>query len=562
VHKERTKVNKRTLLVVLLAVVSFVILIAFTASENVFTFPNESGSYIEITEWTLTDKNGVSAEITLPYTLSYRGDMDDYTLTSTIPPAVSTSANTFRIYPNYMDVEIYIDGEQVYCDHVQDNYSFGATGNVFHYFDLPVSDEEHDVTIKVHCQLGDTTTYYLRPALFGSKTAMFTDDFFNCMPAVILCALLLAVSLTSFMLSKAFGRRLGSSAYLNHFAAFILTFSLYTFLETEFALMLLKNSRFVYMGKFMLLALFIIPLFELILHRVADRLKKIASLSVYIATANYIVQLVLHFSGIYDLCSMMHITHLTAFIGAVILFICLCYSGNGAVRTLLPLLPMILGFLTDILLIYVGHPSFHNSFWFTLGVSLYVLIEVILLLKQYLANFHTMIETNTLKTMAYTDMLTGLGNRNAYEERRKALSDRKTRPALSCIVADVTGLKLINDAHGHSAGDTALIETAEAIRKVLPEGGECFRTGGDEFIILIESSDFGVLNTVVDNLQAEVAERARTRTLPLLLAIGKGVYQLYDDNVTDFIRRVDSLMYADKYIQKQKLREQGFKIRD
>jgi len=161
-----------------------------------------------------------------------------------------------------------------------------------------------------------------------------------------------------------------------------------------------------------------------------------------------------------------------------------------------------------------------------------------------------------------SDMLTGLGNRNAYEERRKALSDRKTRPALSCIVADVTGLKLINDAHGHSAGDTALIETAEAIRKVLPEGGECFRTGGDEFIILIESSDFGVLNTVVDNLQAEVAERARTRTLPLLLAIGKGVYKLYDDNVTDFIRRVDSLMYADKYIQKQKLREQGFKIRD
>lgn len=552
----------RTIIIVLAAIVSLVILIAFTASENVIFFPNERGSYIEITDWTLTDENGVSKEIKLPYTLSYHGEMDDYTLTATIPPVSSTDDNTFRIYPNYMDVEIFVNGEQIYCNHVRDIASFGATGNVFHYFDLDLSEESREVTVKVHCQLGDTTTYYIRPALVGSKAAMFVDDFFASMPAVILCSLLFVVSIAAFIFSKSVGRKMGSSSYLNHFGAFILTFSLYTFLETEFALLLLRNSRFVYMGKFMLLALFVIPLFELILHRVADRYKKFAAFSVYIAMANYIVQIILHFTGIYDLCSMMYFTHMSTFTGAAILLFCLLRSGSSAFRTIIPLLPMVLGFLTDILLIYVGHPSYHNSFWFTLGMSLYIIIEVVLLMNQYLKNFHAMVETNTLKAMAYTDMLTGLGNRNAYEERRKVLSERKTRPALSCIVADVTGLKLINDAHGHSAGDIALIETAEAIRKVLPENGQCFRTGGDEFIILIENNDFVFLNSVVTKLQAEIEERAHTRTLPILLAIGKGVYQLYDDSIPEFIRRVDSLMYADKYIQKQKLREQGFAIRD
>ncbi|HXR11221.1 MAG TPA: GGDEF domain-containing protein, partial [Gaiellaceae bacterium] len=85
--------------------------------------------------------------------------------------------------------------------------------------------------------------------------------------------------------------------------------------------------------------------------------------------------------------------------------------------------------------------------------------------------------------LALTDPLTGLGNRRHLNERlAKELerSDRGGEPLSVCIL-DVDQLKAINDTRGHEAGDEALVGVAGALR----QGGEAFRFGGDEFVLLL-----------------------------------------------------------------------------
>lgn len=92
-----------------------------------------------------------------------------------------------------------------------------------------------------------------------------------------------------------------------------------------------------------------------------------------------------------------------------------------------------------------------------------------------------------LEVAASTDPLTGAGNRRAFEKKLRDLkmrADWKSKPAL--ILFDVDRFKLINDTHGHAAGDHVLVELAHRVADILGAGQTLFRLGGDEFGIMFD----------------------------------------------------------------------------
>ena len=550
-HSER---RIRTTFLLITAIISFAILIAIVRAETCENQPSGRGAYITLNEWTIINKaTGEESLLTLPYTLEFEGSQSDYSLSAVIPAVTTTSENTFRIYTNYMDVDIYLDGEIIYSHHVRDYASFGASGNEFHSVDLPLSDHERVITVDAHCQLGDSTNYFLRPARLGSKTGMYVDDILSCVPYLLLCITLTAIGILAFILKLTVKNTFGPSAYITYFGLFAILFSVYTFLETELALFMLKNSRFVYMAKFMLLCILQIPLMETIILHLLPKYKQVASQAVYFSIGNFVIQTFLHFTGNIDYCAMLPATHIITAVSFACLMIFLFKTGMQAYPYLLAILPMYAGFIADAILIHLGTPSSHNNFWFTLSLSFYIVFELYRLLRMYVKKFHKLVESNTLETLAYSDLLTGLGNRNAYEEHIRKLSEKTPSLNLGCIVSDITDLKGINDNHGHGSGDMALIEISESIRYQIPANASCYRTGGDEFIILIDNIDDHGLARLVSHIKADVSERAQVRNLPLLLAMGYGIYHPSDENVPDFIRRIDTLMYTDKRVQKQKI---------
>ncbi|MCH2113012.1 MAG: diguanylate cyclase [Planctomycetes bacterium] len=108
-----------------------------------------------------------------------------------------------------------------------------------------------------------------------------------------------------------------------------------------------------------------------------------------------------------------------------------------------------------------------------------------------------------LERLALTDPLTGLLNRRALMDtltREEDRMRRENRP-LGLILADVDHFKLVNDSHGHLAGDKVLEVASQCLQGTIRTGDSVGRWGGEEFLLVLPGAD--IIQT------AEIAERCR-----------------------------------------------------
>ena len=155
--------------------------------------------------------------------------------------------------------------------------------------------------------------------------------------------------------------------------------------------------------------------------------------------------------------------------------------------------------------------------------------------------------------MAYTDVLTGCGNRNAYFDILKKIDEKIAGDSADFAIAvfDINGLKGANDTFGHEYGDL-LITTAADILKNAAGSENLFRIGGDEFVAVIENSTNESMSQVfetVDTLLTEKNLSVRDFREKAELAISKGfsIYnRVQDSEVSAVFRRADDAMYRNK----------------
>jgi len=112
--------------------------------------------------------------------------------------------------------------------------------------------------------------------------------------------------------------------------------------------------------------------------------------------------------------------------------------------------------------------------------------------------------------LARVDPLTGLGNRRAFEEAFLHETARIARDggSLSLLLCDLDRFKQINDEHGHLAGDDCLRQVGNALRSEVRLAENCFRWGGDEFVVLV-NGDAETVREVGARLEEEVAATCR-----------------------------------------------------
>ena len=98
-----------------------------------------------------------------------------------------------------------------------------------------------------------------------------------------------------------------------------------------------------------------------------------------------------------------------------------------------------------------------------------------------------------VERLAFEDPLTGLANRRAVDLRLEEALDARgsTGRPVSVVMADVNGLKVVNDEHGHEAGDRVLVAVGNAISIAVSQvpGGLAGRIGGDEFCVVLDGVD-------------------------------------------------------------------------
>lgn len=142
---------------------------------------------------------------------------------------------------------------------------------------------------------------------------------------------------------------------------------------------------------------------------------------------------------------------------------------------------------------------------------------------------------------ARTDPLTGLGNRRTWDD---AVESEDARAAVlgtpvGVVVADLDGLKHLNDADGHAAGDAALRAAADALQAVAAAEHLAARLGGDELGLLLPEADAARTAEVVERL------RAAWHDAGVDVSVGWAVRDA-GRGLRDAWRVADAAMYADK----------------
>jgi diguanylate cyclase (GGDEF)-like protein len=154
-------------------------------------------------------------------------------------------------------------------------------------------------------------------------------------------------------------------------------------------------------------------------------------------------------------------------------------------------------------------------------------------------------QADALLEMSRTDVLTGLRNQRAFEERLPDELARavRYREPLSLLVLDLDDLKGINDSRGHHAGDLALRALADALLLGARQTDFAARVGGDEFVVLAPRTDARAAAALGERIRALVSVQGVDG-----LTVSVGVATMGAGSATQgFLREVaDSALYEAK----------------
>lgn len=156
-----------------------------------------------------------------------------------------------------------------------------------------------------------------------------------------------------------------------------------------------------------------------------------------------------------------------------------------------------------------------------------------------------------LRYLSTHDELTQLYNRAFFEAEIENLRQGRTAP-ISIVIADLDGLKQINDQHGHDHGDGLIKAAAQLLRDMFRAGDVIVRLGGDEFAVILKGVGEELLATIMDRARQMLSsgEHRSEQGMPIRFSLGTATTYV-PSRLNEAIKAADLAMYEDKKARKR-----------
>ena len=190
----------------------------------------------------------------------------------------------------------------------------------------------------------------------------------------------------------------------------------------------------------------------------------------------------------------------------------------------------------------------------------YQFANLILELDEYMKNFietsnelrNTKLRADEMNALANKDALTGIRNKTAYDNeiKRLVLQLKQGNKDFGIVMIDLNCLKTINDSYGHEQGNAAIKKLCYIVCHVFSHS-PVFRIGGDEFVVILENSDYRNIEQLVQTFNTQIEITEKNASLKpwerVSAAIGYALFdETVDTGIDDVFCRADKNMYAHK----------------
>ena len=120
---------------------------------------------------------------------------------------------------------------------------------------------------------------------------------------------------------------------------------------------------------------------------------------------------------------------------------------------------------------------------------------------------------------------------------------------LNRVMADANDLKKINDNLGHQKGDELITQIASCLKQVIKNDGNCYRTGGDEFVIVVSGGDYNKGISIKQAIHEELKQANEILDIPFQISTSVGWVCAKPDEkllLEEYVKQADKVMYQEK----------------
>lgn len=517
----------------------------FCFSDNEETQISSSGKVINITQFVTED----GANINLPCSLRVKKG-DKIILNCTLPEEIKENSS-LSCRSLYCKNELYIDNVLVNSYGKILPLSFGRmTGNI--RIITPLSPDMAGKELKLVITPYYTFKMDLSSLQIGYtdeiKREIFHDNFFRIIVSVILATIMfIAIGIRIYQLIADFSEH---AKLVKNFIIFDFLVIAWIICSSDIPQFITNCNEGVSLVSFLSLSIIGIPLMGMCEYIIPNK----AKFFMILGKVGWLLPLTICICFIFNICDPMEILILTHIYMAVCIISTLVISimefrkAANSKFLLVGIIEISVSALAGLVCWFIAPSKGYDATAFGIGFILFISTLFSLIGYMQFKLVEDKKYSDVYKKMAYVDSLTSLKNRTAFEQKFASMQEESYKDIyVTLIMFDLNHLKKTNDSFGHPAGDKLITATADIIRKVFGEFGDCYRLGGDEFaVVLLDYKDD--IDETIDKFRGELTLRGYQNNLNLSCAVGYAgmKWNPGDTFFRDLYKIADKAMYNDK----------------
>ena len=510
------------------------------------------------TSWTLDKKGTQSVDVTKlgKYIDVKSGVLSVYYQLPKMNADVSLVYRSKDVY-----TRVLVDKEVIYETEVYESKFYNKSpGNLWNVVNVNSKYSGKCLELQI-IMVYDTNAITVEPLLFGDKADIILGLFADNMLGIVISLLLILLGIVLLVVDAlpSYGRAKKHHGLFWVGIYAVLT-GVWSLIETNVVQFCVDDMRILQLIDNMIMMLYIIPL-VMYLHTEYEILKnKWMRILAYIGIGYIVLCVIMQYIGITDLHYMLNGGFNIMAITVFAMCICLIkklFKLKEENRPRLNCVLMILGlFAISASNIFqaIRTPrmeSMDRAEFIRVGMLVLCICFAIGSQVETYKVVEQGLKYDLISKLAYSDGLTGLGNRTAYLEQLEAYeSNQKKITQLGIVYLDVNNLKTVNDYQGHEFGDDLIKCAAKVIDDSFGQFGKSYRIGGDEFCVLIADVDAEAMYEKGLSVFKHLIDKENTTGLnrfPVQIAHGFVVCKEFTkEKIEERIKIADSRMYQNK----------------